>query len=197
MRYKEYNVNRVLEKCVQLFWKHGFRGCSVKDIVETTGVNRFSLYHEFEDKAGILYNALKLYRERYCNDKFNILKEEGAPEKVLEKFYLSFLNENNVFPGCFFIHIGTELADTDQKINTLVKAYLNEIQILFYNLLKPHIATKTHAELCSRHLIGLFCTTMSFCLIHSKEERKHHISNGIGVILNKNTSYATSTESNI
>ena len=54
MRYKEYNVNRVLEKSIQLFWKNGFRGCSVKEIVEVIGVNRFSLYHEFADKSGIL-----------------------------------------------------------------------------------------------------------------------------------------------
>lgn len=193
MRYKEYNVNRVLEKCIQLFWENGFRGCSVNDIVEATGVNRFSLYHEFEDKNGILYNALRLYRKRYCEDKFNILKEEESPKEVLAKFYLSFLKEENVHPGCFFIHIGTELADTDQKINSLVKLYLEEIETLCFELLKRHASTKDQAEFCARHLVGLFCTSMSFCLIHSEEERVNHINNGIEVILNKNKRYATST----
>ena len=193
MRYKEYNVNRVLEKCIKLFWQHGFRGCSVKDIVEETGVNRFSLYHEFEDKNGILYEAMKLYRERYCDEKFNILKEQGLPKDVLVKFYLSFLEEDNIHPGCFFIHIGTELADTDERINALVKSYLDEIQVLIKELLCRHEETINNAEFTARHLIGLFCTSMSFCLIHSEEERLHHISNGIEVILNKNKSHATST----
>lgn len=193
MRYKEYNVNRVLEKCIQLFWVNGFRGCSVKDIVATTGVNRFSLYHEFEDKNGILYNALQLYRERYCEDKFSILKEEGQPKEVLTKFYLSFLQSTNVHPGCFFIHIGTELADTDKKINALVRSYLEEIETLIQELLNRNDTTKDQAAFCARHLVGLFCTSMSFCLIHSEDERQHHISNGIEVILNKNRSYATST----
>ena len=193
MRYKEYNVNRVLEKSIQLFWENGFRGCSVKDIVEATGVNRFSLYHEFTDKSGILYGALQLYRERYCEDKFNILKEEGHPKVVLERFYLSFLDDKNVHAGCFFIHIGTEMADTDEKIKALVKSYLNEIESLLSELLMRNDETKEHAKFCARHLVGLFCTTMSFCLIHSEEERANHISNGIDVILNKNISYATST----
>lgn len=193
MRYKEYNVNKVLEKCLRLFWEHGFRGCSVKDIVETTGVNRFSLYHEFQDKNGILYNTLKLYRERYVSDKFKILEEEGHPKEVLTKFYLSFLNEANLQHGCFFIHIGTELADTDENVNVLVKSYLGEIESLLQKLLGKHPTTKNQAKFCARHLVGLFCTTMSFCLIHSETERNNHISNGIEVILSKNKNYATST----
>jgi len=193
MRYKEYNVNRVLEKCVTLFWENGFRGCSVNDIVEVTGVNRFSLYHEFEDKNGILYKALQLYRERYCEDKFNILKEEGQPKAIITKFYLSFLNKENVHPGCFFIHIGTELADTDVMINTLVKSYLGEIEQLIINLLNRDRLFKDQSKLLARHLVALFCTVMSFSLIHSEEERLSRISNGIDLILNKNRSYATST----
>ena len=193
MRYKEYNVNRVLEKCIQLFWVNGFRGCSVNDIVAATGVNRFSLYHEFEDKNGILYHALKLYRKRYCDDKFNILKEATDPKEVLTKFYLSFLKEENIHPGCFFIHIGTELADTDPKINELVKIYLNEVEVLIHELLNNDASTKEHAEFYARHLVGLFCTSMSFCLIHTEEERLQYISNGITVILNKHQSYAAST----
>ena len=62
MRYKEFNRNSVLEKCIPLFWKNGFRACAISDIVEETGVNRFSLYEEFENKEGILYAALELYR---------------------------------------------------------------------------------------------------------------------------------------
>lgn len=193
MRYKEYNVNRVLEKCIQLFWKNGFRGCSVKDIVEETGVNRFSLYHEFDDKNGILYAALQLYQERYCQDKFDILKEEGEPKHVLAKFYSSFLKQENLHLGCFFIHIGTELADTDEKIKMLVKSYLEDIETLISNLLKRNNATTENADLCARHLTGFFCTIMSFSLIHSEEEREHRIAYGIDLILTKNTSHATST----
>ena len=46
MRYKEYNVNSVLEKSIKLFWENGFRGTSLNEIVKVTGVNRFSLHDE-------------------------------------------------------------------------------------------------------------------------------------------------------
>ena len=67
----EYNVNSVLEKSIKIFWDNGFRGTSINEIVNATGLNRFSLYHEFENNEGILYASLKLYRDRYCQEKLD------------------------------------------------------------------------------------------------------------------------------
>ena len=72
MRYKEFNSNKVLEECISLFWKNSFNGTPMSAIVKQTAVNRFSLYQEFENKQGILYEALKLYRERYALDFINL-----------------------------------------------------------------------------------------------------------------------------
>ena len=186
MRYKEYNINRVLEKCTILFWDNGFKGCSISDIVEETGVNRFSLYHEFENKEGILYASLKLYRERFCEEKFNFLKSQGKLSDVLKSFYLSFLQESNTILGCFFIHIGTELADEDEKIKNLVDQYLSEIESLFVSLLQNHSIALERSKILARHLVGLYCTSMSFCLIHTNEQRNRHIETGINIILKNN-----------
>ena len=186
MRYKEYSVNRVLEQSIKLFWKNGFKGCAINDIVNETGVNRFSLYHEFENKEGILYASFKLYRERYCKEKFNLLKDGGNLADVLKTFFLSFLNENNTVPGCYFIHIGTELADKDDRIKVLVDQYLTEIELLFITLLQENNIEEQRSELLARHLIGLYCTSMSFCLIHTSEQRNLHIETGIHVILKNN-----------
>ena len=183
MRYKEYNVNRVLEQSIDLFWKKGYNGCSINDIVEKTGVNRFSLYHEFENKEGILYQSLNLYRERYSNRKMDLLRSNGDLVSIIKNFYLSFLeDQKSPVGGCYIIHLGTELADSDANVKTCVSAYLEEIQSLFVELLLNH--GEEEAELKSRHLLGFFCTTMSFCLIHTPEEREQYTLNGINLILN-------------
>lgn len=183
MRYKEYNINSVLEKSIKLFWKNGFKGCAISDIVSVTNVNRFSLYHEFKDKNGILYASLKLYRERYSEEKFNLLRNQGKLADVIKNFYLSFLEESNAVAGCYFIHIGTELADHDKKINALIYQYLSEIDLLFVNLLYDNGIELMRSKILARHLVGLFCTSMSFCLIHTKEQRDKHIEIGINIIL--------------
>lgn len=183
MRYKEYNTNQVLEKCTKLFWDNGFKGCAISDIVKETRVNRFSLYHEFENKEGILYASLKLYRERYCDEKFKHLNNKGDLADIIKEFYLSFLTDPNTNPGCYFIHIGTELADEDERIKTLVDQYLSEIEQLFVTLLQNHSVETERSKYLARHLVGLYCTSMSFCLIHTDEQRDKHIETGINIIL--------------
>ena len=185
MRYKEYNVNRVLEQSIDLFWEKGYNGCSINDIVEKTGVNRFSLYHEFENKEGILYQSLNLYRERYCDEKLTLLKSGGGLVKVIKDFYMSYLDDTkSPVGGCYIIHLGTELADSDLNVKKCVTKYLEDIQSLFVSLLSQHQYSLEDANLKSRHLLGLFCTAMSFCLIHTPAEREQYALNGIKLILN-------------
>jgi len=183
MRYKEYNINRVLEKSMVLFWKKGFNGCSIREVVDATGVNRFSLYHEFENKEGILYHSLNLYRTRYCDENLLLLDQKGDIATVLRHFYLSFLNESRPVPGCYFIHIGTELADTDERVRQSMDTYLMEIYTRFVNLLCENGVGTSSSEFKSRHLLGLYITAMSFCLIHTEEERERFITNGIDLIV--------------
>lgn len=187
MRYKEYNRNAVLEKAIQLFWQTGFNGCSINQLVAATGVNRFSLYHEFNNKEGILYASLELYKTRYTSNYFKILQDsEGEIQDILLKFYMAFLDSKKPMEGCYFIHVGTELADTDTKIRDSLNAYLNEIEAHIKELL----INKNYGgniNLYAKHLVGLFCTAMSFCLIYSPSERRNYVLNGINIIL---SSYA-------
>ena len=183
MRYKEYNVNRVLDKSITLFWQKGFNGCSVNELVEVTGVNRFSLYHEFGNKEGILYASLQLYRERYCDNKLSLLKSNGELVYTLKKFYMSFLEDEVPVAGCYFIHTGTELGDSDPRVKESLNDFLNEIKSLFVNLLVQHDHSKKEAEVRAEHLLGLYCTAMSFCLIHTEKEREKYVSNGINIIM--------------
>lgn len=185
MRYKEYNVNRVLEKSMVLFWQKGFNGCPISEVVEATGVNRFSLYHEFENKEGILYHSLNLYRSRYCDENLALLDKEGDLVDVLKTFYLSFLHDERPVPGCYFIHIGTELADSNQEVKSIVDTYLTEIFSRLVNLLYEHGLNTGSAEFQARHLLGLYITAMSICLVHSEDERERYIVNGINLITAK------------
>lgn len=183
MRYKEYNRNAVLEKAIRLFWQMGFNGCSINEIVEATGVNRFSLYHEFGSKEGILYASLELYGERYSKDKFDLLKNsDGELHKTLMQFYTAFLEDNQPMAGCYFIHVGTELADADEQIRESLNNYLNEIRLLIHGLLIRN-GIDQNVDFYAKHLLGLFCTVMSFCLIHSPAEYREYVANGINIIL--------------
>lgn len=184
MRYKEFNPNRVLELSIPLFWKNGFNACSINEIVEKTGVNRFSLYHEFENKEGILYAAMKLYHERYAQKMIALLDQPGEVIDLILNCYNEFFKDKEKhFPGDFIIHISTEMADHDPVVKALLENYLEAIENRLIKLLASDPRWENEASKLSKHILGLFCTSMSFCLIHTEEFRINFIKNGINVLL--------------
>lgn len=184
MRLKEFNPNRVLEVSIPLFWKNGFAACAISDIVEATGVNRFSLYEEFDSKEGILYAAMKLYQDRYSDKMVEMLDQPGEVIDVILNCYNEYFKDKDKhFPGDFIIHISTEMADHDPHVKELLESYLEVLENKLINLLSTDSRWRENAKTLAKHILGLFCTSMSFCLIHSEEFRISFIKNGINVIL--------------
>ncbi len=192
MRYKEFNSNKVLETCINLFWDSSFGACSIKNIVSATNVNRFSLYEEFDNKDGILLASISLYQKRYSVEKFELLKKEGDLQEVLYNFYMSFMSDKQAHPsGCYIIRIATELADNNSAIKAKLDQYLKELEQHFITLLLNHPDTKNISEYLAKHLTGLFCSLTTYCVIHSFKERESLVNSGISILLKNHSNHAT------
>ena len=178
MRYKEFNNNVVLEKCINLFWDNGFTSTSINDIVDVTGVNRFSLYKEFDNKDGILKNSLDLYLERFASKNLAILEENGSAYDLIIKFISSFWIESPEHPpGCYLIFIGTELADFNDVIREYLDNYLNNLESKFEELLKTDKELSSNSVILSKIVTAAFCTSMCSCVIQSNEESMEYLKN--------------------
>jgi len=192
MRYKEFNTNTVLEKAINLFWQKGFNPCPISEIVKETGVNRFSLYQEFDNKEGILEKALQLYLNRYANKYLEKLEGIGNVTEKLKSFFFSYLDNTKMHPpGCFIIQVGTELADQNLEIKLFLTEYLNEIEKEFFQLMEKEGNKKEKSAFYARHLTALFCNTMCFSVIHTRQEQERIILNGMNLILKKQNSHVT------
>ncbi len=191
MRDKEFNRNAVLETCITMFWKDGFGGCSIKNIVDATRVNRFSLYSEFDSKEGILIASLQLYRERYINDKLALLSSHLPLKERLMQFFTSYLVETDKRPpGCYIIHIATEVADQNEEVKAYLDNYMLELDTAFIKALSEQKPTSEAPSFYSGQLLSLFCTSISFCLIHTPQKRMKFIDNSIQIILTKVSQHA-------
>ena len=184
MRYKEFNNKKVLEDCISLFWKNSFNGTPMSTIVKQTKVNRYSLYHEFENKQGILYEALKLYRERYALEFIKNLNTPDDFDNVLKNFFLSYLKSKTRPAGGFIIFVATELGDNDKHINSFLASYLLEIEVQFVALLNTHNKYQKTSKVIASNLILLFCNSMCYCHIQGEKERLDFITLNLDLILN-------------
>ena len=184
MRYKEFNRNNVLEKCLDIFWKQSFHGTSLNEIVKATNVNRFSLYNEFTNKRGILDAALKLYKERYSRLYFLVKPGVQDLKSSLQQFYRNFLQTKLKHPpGCFIIYTATELSDDDKQMTLYLTEYLAEVKDSLRNILAQYSNDQGDQNVFLEQLTGLFCNAMCFCYIQSEAQRSDYINLNLNLFL--------------
>jgi AcrR family transcriptional regulator len=64
-RHREFDVDKVLEAVLRVFWRKGYEGASYADLTEAAGVERPALYSAFGNKEMLFRKALDRYCERY------------------------------------------------------------------------------------------------------------------------------------
>lgn len=64
-RPKVFDREDALEKAMTLFWKHGYEGTSLSDLVAATGAKAPTLYAEFTNKEGLFRAVLNYYIARF------------------------------------------------------------------------------------------------------------------------------------
>jgi len=66
-RHREFDVEKVLDAALCVFWRKGYEGASYADLVEAAGVERPALYSAFGNKEALFRKALARYDERYLD----------------------------------------------------------------------------------------------------------------------------------
>lgn len=66
-RHREYDVDKVLDAALCVFWRKGYEGASYADLTAAAGVERPALYSAFGNKEALFLKALERYHERYMD----------------------------------------------------------------------------------------------------------------------------------
>ncbi len=101
-RPKSYDRATVLQRATGLFRARGYEGTHLSDLVEATGVNRFSLYNEFGGKEGLYRAALEHYVEG-LGELVDLLAREPLGLANVRAFHRKQL-EIDFSDGCFALN---------------------------------------------------------------------------------------------
>ena len=125
-RPREFDQEQVLDAVVQLFWEKGYEATSVSDIVETTGLNKSSLYNAFGSKDALFDQALN----RYVNGRTEMitgLLHQGSAGlddllSLLDMLW-SEVSSGGDHRGCLAVNTSTELGLRDDKVVAMGERY--------------------------------------------------------------------------
>jgi TetR/AcrR family transcriptional repressor of nem operon len=121
-RTKEYRKEAVLETATKVFWKKGFKSTSMNDLVNVTGLNKHSMYAEFENKEGFFLACIDHYVNISTRDLIDILTKSPLGIGNIKAFFKNRVEyaSSKGFNGCMLINTAVENEILDDKINTVV-----------------------------------------------------------------------------
>ena len=143
-RPKSYDREEVLERALGVFWHKGFEGAHLNELVEATGLNRFSLYKEFGSKEGLFNEAMSRYMEQLGSLVVHLEAEPRGVDNI--RTYFEALIDYKFRHGCFLVNTLSEKHVVGRGIFGKVRSFVKGGELLF---LKNLEAAKERSELAA------------------------------------------------
>jgi len=176
-RNVEFDEQLAVSKAMDVFWRKGYNGTTMRDLTEAMGINSSSLYNTIGDKHELFIRSIKHYTESRMKEAVKQLEPIKSPIKAIEKFILSSVyvitNEPN---SCLAIKTTFEVATTDEQVQKIIKAD-NDFT---YNLLnglvekaiaKGEIKITLDAAMLTDYIINHFSGWHEFFIINKDKNR--------------------------
>lgn len=133
-RHKEFNIDETLERAMTLFWKKGYKGTSISDLVKDLGVNRASLYDTFGGKEQLFKSAVSKYLESNKHKTQNFLFEHENVKEGFKNLLSQSIQDclvTNDKRGCMFVNSVTELLPNNPEFNPVLEANKKQMEEIF------------------------------------------------------------------
>ncbi len=164
-RPKAYDPEEALARATALFWRKGYEGTSVADLVAALGINRGSLYGTFKDKHALFLAALERYDEREIGAAVRHLRNTVGPgrERIQSLFdnVIRNVEERGDRRGCLVCNSAVELAATDGEVERHVKRSQERLTGAFSVALAADPGYPTEPERRDRRAHFLTATLMA------------------------------------
>ncbi|HEY1745702.1 MAG TPA: TetR/AcrR family transcriptional regulator [Xanthobacteraceae bacterium] len=125
-RPRQYDPDHALAKAAGAFWKGGFAGTSLDELVVATGMNRPSLYAAFGDKHELYLKTLERYQRKSRAKTLELLADDPPLRVFLTRFYDGALEiyraGGDDARGCYSI----STAPAQATVDTAVRAFLQD-----------------------------------------------------------------------
>ncbi len=137
-RPREFDETDMLRRIMTLFWRKGYEGVSLADIMAETGLKKGSLYAAYGDKRAMYLKALAQYEADVVDSAAKMLKDGSAPPlERLEAFLSAPLDaaRNHDRSGCFLCNASADQADLDKDAKAQVTKGFDHLTRSLFSLL--------------------------------------------------------------
>lgn len=160
-RPREFDMETVLERAIDVFSGRGYHGTSVADLAAATGLAWGSIYKAFGDKHSLFLAAF----DHYASTRLSLLRERvgrdgSGCDRLREAllFYVEASQGEAGRRGCLSVTVAGELATYDQDVADRVRAAFLATEQIVFDLVRAgqsdgSIRRDLDPESCGRFLL--------------------------------------------
>lgn len=142
-RNREFNEQEAIAKAMDVFWKKGYNGASIRDLTDAMQINSSSLYSSIGDKHQLFIKCIRNYTENRMKEAENRIAKARSPLKAIVNFINDSVNailySSN---SCLAIKTSFELAATDKEVQEILKNDTDHTHKLLTSIVKKAMESK-------------------------------------------------------
>jgi len=171
-RNVEFNEARAIQKAMEVFWKKGYSGASMRDLTDAMQISASSIYNTIGDKHQLFVRCISDYIHVRMDEALKHSAKIKSPLKAIVALIngcvTTILYSDN---HCLAIKTTFELAGTDPEIKALVKEDSDFTHGFILNLiqqaiLQKEIVTESDAETLTNSITSAFTGWHESYIIH-------------------------------
>lgn len=173
----EFNEEVAIQKAMEVFWKKGYSGASMRDLTEAMQINSSSLYNSIGDKRQLFVKCIRNYTEgRMTEIKIHASKAK-SPLKAVATFINDSVNtilySNN---SCLAIKTTFELAADDKEVQAILKDDHDITHAFLLDLIQRAKASKEirqeeDADMITEYIINAFTGWHESYILHQNPSK--------------------------
>lgn len=135
-RPREFDKTEVLSKAMDYFWKYGYEGASMQELVNHVGIKAQSLYNTYGSKRDLYFTALKHYVNQ--STVVHTLEHTTSGKEAITQVFrelLEYLAGSDRTRGCFLNNTCVELAPHDSEIADFIEKERIRLERAYYHAL--------------------------------------------------------------
>ena len=107
-RPRDFEEAVVLDRAMEVFWRHGYDGASMAELTKAMGLNSPSIYVAFGSKRGLFDAVLDRYRERRATHRAHVAAGPTAREVAERMLFgaIDWLVHPDEPRGCLLFQAG-------------------------------------------------------------------------------------------
>lgn len=188
-RVLSQSYNQLVGKAQEIFWLHGYKGISTKELADHVGVSTSTIYNKYS-KEMLFMGSIDYYTSTFSDPFLQQLRESTEGLESLKSFFYNLIEalKDKTFPkSCLMVNTIVEMRIENQEIVNRYDRYIEQLKDSYlvvlnkaYDLgqIKDSKDIKHYAEF----LLGMIFSLSILYKIKSNEELQLYVDEQIQFI---------------